>query len=131
MTILSFRDASTHLTGTLAGQDKLKALESGLLVWGQPLPRHEWKRSFHVVVGADLVYDEECDVHGLLQTAEELLLPQGTLIIGMMSRSHLVERWFEQQMGGLGCDWSRKSFTPENCMQSKIIVYTLTLNATL
>lgn len=121
------RQTKTPLTSSSPGNSV--SLESGLLVWGQPLARQDWKNSFNVVVGSDLVYDEDCDAHGLVRTAGELLQPNGTLIIGMMSRSEQVEEWFERQMDIIGCDWSQTIFSPKKWRDSKILVYKLKVNS--
>lgn len=85
----------------------------------------DWKSSFDTVIGADAVYDEDCDVQGLLETAKELLVDGGQLILGMMHRSDRVKKWFEEQITSSDCLWSQEVFASQKWKDSTMFIYTL------
>lgn len=100
-------------------------IESRVLIWGRPSIERHLKSSFDIVIGADAVYDEDCDVQGLLETAKELMGNGGQLILGMMHRSDRVITWFEEQVSSSDCAWSKEVFASQKWKDSTMYIYKL------
>ncbi|GMH42993.1 hypothetical protein BSKO_10915 [Bryopsis sp. KO-2023] len=100
-------------------------IDARILLWGVPLPNESDGGEFDVVIGADLVFDDDCDVFGLLRTAKEALAAGGEFILGMMDRSERVRSRFEREAAEFGCEWKKDVFKSESWRDSVILVYTL------